>query len=245
MFALDNKTALVTGASGGIGKAIATSFYEQGANVVLSGRREEALKEVAESLGERAHVVVCDLADKEQVDSLIDRASEATGQIDILVCNAGITKDNLILRMKDEEFDDVITTNLKATFTLNKAAFKKMMKKKWGRIINIASVVGVSGNPGQANYVASKAGMIGMSKSIASEAAVRGITVNCIAPGFIKTAMTDALNDGQKDKITSTIPAGTFGLPEDIAAAATFLASNEAKYITGQTIHVNGGMLMV
>ncbi|PIR39860.1 MAG: beta-ketoacyl-ACP reductase [Alphaproteobacteria bacterium CG11_big_fil_rev_8_21_14_0_20_39_49] len=245
MFDLSGKTALVTGASGGIGKAIATSLYEQGATVILSGRREEALKEVASSLGERTHIVTCDLADKEQVDSLFDRACEIAGQVDILVCNAGIAKDNLVLRMKDEEFDEVISTNLKATFTLNKAAFKKMMKKKWGRIINIASVVGVSGNPGQANYVASKAGMIGMSKSIAAEAAVRGITVNCIAPGFIKTAMTDALNDAQKEKITSTIPAGTFGLPEDIAAAAAFLASDEARYITGQTIHVNGGMLMV
>ena len=245
MFDLKDKTALVTGASGGIGKAIATSLYNQGASVVLSGRREDALKEVASSLGERAHVVVCDLSDKEQVDSLIDRSCEATGQIDILVCNAGITKDNLILRMKDEEFDEVIATNLKATFTLNKLAFKKMMKKKWGRIINIASIVGVRGNAGQANYVASKAGMIGMSKSIASEAAVRGITVNCIAPGFIKTAMTDALNDDQKDRLMSTIPAGKFGTPEDIASAASFLASDEASYVTGQTIHVNGGMLMV
>lgn len=245
MFNLKDKTALVTGASGGIGKAIATALYEQGANVVLSGRREDALKEVASALGERAYIVVCDLADKEQVATLIDRAAQATGQLDILICNAGITKDNLVLRMKDEEFDEVISTNLKATFTLNKAAFKIMMKKRWGRIINIASVVGVSGNPGQANYVASKAGMIGMSKSIAAESAVRGITVNCIAPGFIKTAMTDALNDAQKEKITSTIPAGTFGLPEDIASAAAFLASDEARYITGQTIHVNGGMLMV
>lgn len=245
MFNLKDKTALVTGASGGIGKAIATALYEQGANVVLSGRREDALKEVASALGERAYIVVCDLADKEQVATLIDRAAQATGQIDILICNAGITKDNLVLRMKDEEFDEVISTNLKATFTLNKAAFKIMMKKRWGRIINIASVVGVSGNHGQANYVASKAGMIGMSKSIAAESAVRGITVNCIAPGFIKTAMTDTLNDAQKEKITSTIPAGTFGLPEDIASAAAFLASDEARYITGQTIHINGGMLMV
>jgi 3-oxoacyl-[acyl-carrier protein] reductase len=245
MFNLKDKTALVTGASGGIGKAIAVALYKQGASVVLSGRREDALKEVASELGERAYVVVCDLADKEQVATLVDRASAVTGQLDILICNAGITKDNLILRMKDEEFDEVISTNLKATFTLNKAAFKIMMKKRWGRIINIASVVGVSGNPGQANYVASKAAIIGMSKSIAAESAVRGITVNCIAPGFIKTAMTDALNDAQKEKITSTIPAGTFGLPEDIASAATFLASDEARYITGQTIHVNGGMLMV
>lgn len=245
MFDLNGKTALVTGASGGIGKAIATALYNQGASVVLSGRREDALQEVAAGLGERAHVVVCDIADKEQVEGLMDKATEIAGQVDILVCNAGITKDNLILRMKDEEFDEVINTNLKATFILNKAAFKKMMKQRWGRIINIASVVGVSGNPGQANYVASKAGMIGMSKSIASESAARGITVNCIAPGFIKTAMTDALNEDQAAKITSTIPKGTFGLPEDIAGAAAFLASDEAGYITGQTIHVNGGMLMV
>jgi 3-oxoacyl-[acyl-carrier protein] reductase len=245
MFNLAGKVALVTGATGGIGRATAVAMHKQGASVVVSGRREDALKELAAELGSRVFTLVSDLGDKEQVAALFDKAEELAGQVDILVCNAGITKDNLVLRMKDEEWDEVINTNLRATFTLNKAAFKKMMKRKWGRIINIASVVGVTGNPGQANYVASKAGMIGMSKSIAAESASRGITVNCIAPGFIKTAMTDALNDAQKEKITSTIPNGTFGLPEDIANAAVFLASNEAGYITGQTMHVNGGMLMV
>ncbi|MCE3231767.1 MAG: beta-ketoacyl-ACP reductase [Rickettsiaceae bacterium] len=245
MFDLTGKTALVTGASGGIGEAIAESLHKQGATVVLSGRREDALKQVASKLGSRSFTLVSDLSDKEQLDGLFDKAEELAGQIDILVCNAGVTKDNLVLRMKVEEWDEVINTNLKSAFILNKAAFKKMMKRKWGRIINIASVVGVTGNPGQANYVASKAGMIGMSKAIASESATRGITVNCIAPGFIKTAMTDALNDAQKEKITSTIPTGTFGLPADIAAATAFLASSEAGYITGQTIHVNGGMVMI
>jgi 3-oxoacyl-[acyl-carrier protein] reductase len=245
MFDLTGKVALVTGASGGIGKAIANALYHQGATVVLSGRNEQSLKNIASELGERAKTVSCDLNDPEQVNCLIDKSVDLAGGLDILVCNAGVTKDNLILRMKDEEFDEVIATNLKATFILNKAAFKKMMKKRWGRIINIASVVGVSGNPGQANYVASKAGIIGMSKSIASEAAARGITVNCIAPGFIKTSMTDALNEEQVERIVNTIPARTFGLPEDIANAAVFLASEESAYITGQTMHVNGGMLMV
>lgn len=245
MFDLNGKVALVTGASGGIGKAIATSLHKQGAVVVLSGRREDALRAVASELGSNAHIVVCDLANQAQVDSLFDKAEEVAGKVDILVCNAGVTQDNLVLRMKEDEWDNVIQTNLKSTFTLNKAAFKKMMKRKWGRIINITSVVGVTGNPGQANYAASKAGMIGMGKSIAAEAATRGVTVNAIAPGFIKTAMTDALNDNQKEKITSTIPSGKFGLPEDIAAAAAFLSSDEAGYVTGQTIHVNGGMLMV
>jgi 3-oxoacyl-[acyl-carrier protein] reductase len=245
MFDLTGKVALVTGASGGIGEAIAAGLHKQGASVVLSGRREDALKAVAAKLGSRTFILSADLSNKEQLEGLFDKAEELAGQVDILVCNAGVTKDNLVLRMKDEEFDEVINTNLKSAFVLNKAAFKKMMKRKWGRIINIASVVGVTGNPGQANYVASKAGLIGMSKSIAVECATRGITVNCIAPGFIKTAMTDALNDAQKEKITSTIPAGTFGLPEDIANVAVFLASNESGYITGQTVHVNGGMVMI
>lgn len=246
MFNLTGKTALVTGASGGIGKAIAAALHTQGAYVVLSGRREDALQAVAAELKGRSTILTCDLGDKAQVETLLDKAEEVAGNpIDILVCNAGVTKDNLVLRMKEEEWDEVLNTNLKATFLLNKAAFKKMMKKKWGRIINIASVVGVQGNPGQANYVASKAGMIGMSKSIAAEAAARNITVNCIAPGFIKTAMTDALGDAQKERITNTIPNGKFGLPEDIAAAAAFLSSDEAGYITGQTLHINGGMLMV
>lgn len=245
MFELNDKVALVTGASGGIGKAIAVALHKQGATVVLSGRREDALKEVAAELGGRTHILTSDLGNKEQVEALFDKAEEIAGKVDILVCNAGVTKDNLTIRMKDEEWDEVINTNLRATFTLNKAAFKKMMKRKWGRIINITSVVGVTGNPGQANYAASKAGIIGMGKSIAAEAAARGITVNAVAPGFIKTAMTDVLNDAQKEKITSTIPSGNFGLPEDIAAAVAFLSSNEAGYVTGQTIHVNGGMLMV
>ncbi len=245
MFDLTGKTALVTGASGGIGSAIATALYNQGATIVITGRRQDALNELAIKLGNRAHILVADLADKTQVESLLDKAEEIAGGLDILVCNAGITKDNLALRMKDEEWNDVINTNLTSAFILNKTAFKKMMKKRWGRIINITSVVGVTGNPGQANYAASKAGLIAMSKSIAAECASRGITINCIAPGFIKTAMTDALNTAQQEKITSTIPSGRFGLPEDIASAAAYLASNEAAYITGQTIHVNGGMLMV
>lgn len=245
MFDLTGKTALVTGATGGIGGAIAKAFHGQGASVVVTGRKEESLKVLVNELGSRAFPLVADLSDKAQLESLLDKAEELAGSVDILVCNAGITKDNLTLRMKDDEWNDVINTNLTASFTLNKAAFKKMMKKKWGRIINITSVVGVTGNPGQANYAASKAGLIGMSKSVAAECASRGITINCIAPGFIKTAMTDALNEAQQQKITSTIPSGNFGLPEDIAAAAAYLASDEAGYITGQTLHVNGGMLMV
>jgi len=245
MFNLKGKTALVTGATGGIGGAIAKALHRQGASVVLTGRKKEALDALALELGARAFPLVADLADKEQLESLLDKAEELAGGVDILVCNAGITKDNLTLRMKDEEWSDVINTNLSASFILNKAAFKKMMKKRWGRIINITSVVGVTGNPGQANYAASKAGLIGMSKSIAAECASRGITINCVAPGFIKTAMTDALNAAQKEKITSTIPSGKFGLPEDIAAATAYLASEEAGYITGQTLHINGGMVMI
>jgi len=245
MFNLTGKTALVTGATGGIGGAIARALHSQGASVVITGRKKEALDTLAAELGARAFSLVADLSDKAQLESLLDKAEELAGGVDILVCNAGITKDNLTLRMKDEEWNDVINTNLSASFILNKAAFKKMMKKRWGRIINITSVVGVTGNPGQANYAASKAGLIGMSKSIASECASRGITINCIAPGFIKTAMTDALNEAQQEKITSTIPSGKFGLPEDIAAATAYLASDEAGYITGQTLHINGGMVMI
>lgn len=245
MFDLTGKTALVTGATGGIGGAIARTLHKQGATVVVTGRKEEALNVLVKELGSRAFGLVADLSDKEQLESLLDKGEALAGAVDILICNAGITKDNLTLRMKDEEWSEVINTNLTASFILNKAAFKKMMKKRWGRIINITSVVGVTGNPGQANYAASKAGLIGMSKSIAAECASRGITINCIAPGFIKTAMTDALNEAQQEKITSTIPSGKFGLPEDIAAAAAYLASDEAGYITGQTLHVNGGMVMI
>jgi len=245
MFDLTDKTALVTGASGGIGKAIAQSLYAQGATVILSGRRQEALEALAKELGDRAQILPCDLANGEEVAALIDKAEEQAGQVDILVCNAGVTRDNLALRMKEDEWKEVIDTNLSANFILNKTAFKKMMKRKWGRIINITSVVGVTGNPGQANYAASKAGMIGMSKSLAAESAARGITINCIAPGFIKTPMTDVLNDNQKEKIVGSIPSGRLGEPADIGNATAFLASDEAAYITGQTIHVNGGMVMV
>lgn len=245
MFDLVGKTALVTGATGGIGSAIATAYHNQGATVIMTGRRKDSLEELAAKLKSRVHIIVCDLGKKSDVDELFEKAEAITGAVDILVCNAGITRDNLTLRMKDEEWDDVISTNLSSTFSLNRAAFKKMMKRRWGRVINITSVVGVTGNPGQANYAASKAGMIGMTKSIAMEAASRGVTFNCIAPGFIKTPMTDALNENQIEKITSSIPSGRFGLPDDIANAAVFLASNEAGYITGQTIHVNGGMVMI
>lgn len=247
MFRLTSKNALVTGATGGIGASIVESLIKQGANVVISGTKEERLKELAVKLGEeKIKILPCNLSDISQVESLFDKAEELIGgPIDILVCNAGVTKDNLALRIKNEDFDEVININLKSTFILNRNAIKKMIRRKYGRIINIASVVGVTGNPGQSNYVASKAGMIGMSKSFASEVATRGITINCVAPGFIQTAMTDVLNDTQKQGILSSIPAGKMGLPKDIAASVAFLASAEAEYITGQTIHVNGGMLMV
>lgn len=244
LFQLTNKKALITGASGGIGSAIAQVLHHQGATVALSGTRKEALEEVASGL-ERAHVLPCDLSNSEAVASLVDQAGEAMGGIDIVICNAGITKDNLVLRMKEEDFESVIRINLISTFILNKAAVKTMLRQKWGRIINIASVVAVMGNPGQANYAASKGGMIAMTKSIAQETASRGITVNCIAPGFISTKMTDILSEEQKDKLASSIPCGRFGQPEDIANAAVFLASNESSYVTGQVLHVNGGMVMV
>ena len=245
MFDLAGKKALITGASGGIGRAIAKQFHAQGAVVAISGTRKEVLQELADELGERVHVLPCNLTDREAVGNLITEADEALDGIDILVCNAGVTRDNLALRMKDTDFDDIIEINLRATFILNKAALKKMVRRKWGRIINIASVVAVSGNPGQANYVASKAGMIGMSKSFAAESASRNITVNCIAPGFIATKMTDALTDDQKNHILKTIPRRKLGSPDDIAASAVFLASDEAGYMTGQTLHINGGMLMI
>lgn len=245
MFNLQDNVALITGATGGIGEKIARVFHESGAKVILSGRNEEKLKKLTDELGSKAEYLICDLANNEQVTNLIDDAHKIHEKLDVLICNAGVTKDGLLLRMKDDDFDSVIETNLKSTFILNRNAFKKMMKAKYGRIINIASVVGVTGNAGQANYVASKAGMIGMSKSVAQEAASRGITVNSIAPGFIETAMTDALNDKQKQAILQNIPLGRMGTAEEIATSVLFLASKEAGYITGQTLHINGGMLMV
>lgn len=245
MFNLEGKVALVTGATGGIGEAIARRLHLQGATVVISGRRQDALAELAEDLKERVYCYIADISNPEQMAGMIDGAEALAGGIDILVCNAGITKDNLILRMKDDEWKQVLETNLSSTFYLNKQAVKKMIRRKWGRIINITSVVGITGNPGQANYAAAKAGMIAMSKSIASEVASRHITVNCVAPGFIKTAMTDVLSEDQKAQILKNIPYGELGTPDDIAASVLYLASHEARYVTGQTLHVNGGMVMV
>lgn len=247
MFDLTNRTALVTGATGGIGDAIARMLHGRGATVAISGRQEDKLNALAGELGERVHVLPCDLADKEQVGQLVDQAIAAMGSLDILVNNAGMTKDNLFMVMKDEQWDDVIAVNLTSTFRLMRAAARAMMRAKsgYGRIINISSVSGIIGNPGQGNYAASKAGMIGMTKSLARETASRGITANCIAPGFIKTAMTDALNEKQIAGIMEAIPAQAFGTPDDIAAAVAYLASEEARYMTGQTLHVNGGMVMV
>jgi len=244
MFKLTGKNALVTGATGGIGSEIAKALASQGAKVVLSSTKEEKLQELAAEIGGDVKYVACNLSDTAAVDTLFDKAEELVGQIDILVCNAGITKDNLILRMKDDDFNHVLDVNLKSTFVLNRNAIKKMMRRKYGRIINIASVVGVTGNPGQCNYVASKAGMIGMSKSLAQEVATRGITINCVAPGFIQSPMTDILNDVQRETILNKIPAGKMGESSDIAKAVAFLASGDAGYITGHTLHVNGGMFM-
>ncbi|QDC36312.1 3-oxoacyl-[acyl-carrier-protein] reductase [Sphingobium fuliginis] len=246
MFDLTGMTALVTGASGGIGSAIAKALAAQGATLALSGSNEEKLKAFAAELGGDHKTLVCNLGDPAAVDALVGQAVEALGgKLDILVNNAGITRDNLILRMKDEEWSDVIAVNLEATFRLARAAAKPMMKARFGRIVSITSVVGVTGNPGQANYAASKAGIIGMSKSLGQELASRGITVNCVAPGFIRSAMTDALNDAQKGAILARIPAGDLGAGEDIGAAVVYLASKEAGYVTGQTLHVNGGMAMI
>jgi len=248
MFDLTGKTALVTGATGGIGEAIARALHKAGATVALSGRKLDKLEELKAELGERAVVVPCDLGNREQVAKLIDEAIKALGgRLDILVNNAGLTRDNLFMVMKDEQWDEVIAVNLTSTFMLMRAGARHMMRSKsgYGRIINIASVSGVFGNPGQGNYAASKAGMIGMTKSLAREVASRGITANCIAPGFIKTAMTNALNEKQTEEIAKMIPAQRFGAPEDIAAAALYLASEEAAYMTGQTLHVNGGMAMI
>ncbi|WP_072391021.1 3-oxoacyl-[acyl-carrier-protein] reductase [Hyphomicrobium sp. CS1GBMeth3] len=247
MFDLTGKKALVTGATGGIGEGIARAFHAAGAEVAISGRQVDKLEALAKDLGERVHVVPCDLSDRAAVGKLIDEASAKLGRVDILVNNAGLTKDNLFMVMKDEQWDDVIAVNLTSTFQLMRAATRHMLRSKtgYGRIINVSSVSGIIGNPGQGNYAASKAGMIGMTKSLAREVANRGITANCIAPGFISTAMTDVLNDKQKAEISQHIPAQRFGTPEDIAAAALYLASQEAGYMTGQTLHVNGGMAMV
>lgn len=245
MFDLSGKNALVTGASGGIGREIAKTLRAAGANVGLAGTREAVLQELADELGDGAHVLVADLSSEEGAAALAAIAEEAMGGLDILVNNAGITRDNLALRMKDEDWDSVLSVNLTSSFRLIRAALRGMMKRRHGRIIGITSVVGVTGNPGQANYAATKAGMIGMSKSLAQEVASRGITVNCVAPGFIATPMTDVLPDEQKEALTAAIPAGRLGSGDDIAAACLFLASDEAAYITGQTVHVNGGMAMI
>lgn len=245
MFDLSGQNALVTGASGGIGGAIARALHAQGATVLLAGTREAALKALAAELGERAHILTADLSQPDEPERLIKEAEAALGQIDILVNNAGITRDGLAMRMRDEDWQAVLDVNLTAGFRLIRAALRGMLRRRHGRIVSITSVVGVAGNPGQANYAASKAAMIGMSKSIAAEVATRGITVNCIAPGFITTAMTDALTDDQRARGTAAIPAGRFGAPEEIGAAAVYLASAEAGYVTGQTLHVNGGMVMV
>jgi 3-oxoacyl-[acyl-carrier protein] reductase len=246
MFDLTGKTALVTGASGGIGGAIAKALHAQGATICLSGTRREALEAVAAELGnERVHIVTANLSDAASVEQLAKEAEAALGSLDILINNAGLTKDGLVLRMKDDDWQNVLDVNLSAAFRLCRAAVKGMMKRRVGRIINITSIVGVTGNPGQVNYAASKAGLIGLSKSLAQEVASRGITVNCIAPGFITSAMTDALTDDQKSKLLVGIPAGRMGSVDEIAAAAVYLASNEAAYVTGQTLHVNGGMAMI
>lgn len=245
MFDLTGKTALVTGASGGIGGAIAKALHEAGATVGLSGTRVEPLEALAAELGERAHVLPCNLSDGEAVDALPKQAIEAMGSVDILVNNAGITRDQIFMRMSDEEWQSVIDVNLTSAMRLCRGVMRPMMKSRWGRIINISSVVGATGNPGQANYAASKAGLVGLTKSIAYEVASRGITANAVAPGFIATAMTDKLNDDQKDKISSQIPAARMGTSEEIAAAVLYLASAEAGYVTGTTLHVNGGMAML
>ncbi|MEQ8735824.1 MAG: 3-oxoacyl-[acyl-carrier-protein] reductase [Rhodospirillaceae bacterium] len=245
MFDLTGKTALVTGATGGIGGAIARSLHAQGATVVVSGTREPLLAELVSALGARAHAVPCNLSDKDAVEALIGHAESAAGPLDILVNNAGITRDGLIMRMKDEDFTDVIGVNLEVAFRLARSVVRGMMKRRSGRIISITSVVGVTGNAGQVNYAASKAGLIGFTKSLAQEVASRGITANCVAPGFISTAMTEALSDAQRDTMMAAIPAGRFGESKDVAAAVAYLASNEAAYVTGQTLHVNGGMAMV
>lgn len=245
MFDLTGRTALVTGATGGIGAAIAKALHKAGATVAISGTRIAVLEELKAELGDRVHVLPCNLSDPVDVEKLVPAAEAAMGSLDILVNNAGITRDGLAMRMKDDDWQAVLDVNLTACFRLARAAMRGMMKKRWGRILNITSIVGVTGNPGQANYVASKAGIIGLSKSLAQELASRNVTVNCVAPGFIATPMTDVLNDKQKQAILGRVPAGRLGAPEDIAAAVLYLASGEAAYVTGQTLHVNGGMAMI
>ncbi|HAD73424.1 MAG: 3-oxoacyl-ACP reductase FabG [Alphaproteobacteria bacterium] len=245
MFQLSGRTALITGASGGIGSAIAKNLSQQGAHVILHGTRAGRLEELASEIGTNVSVVTANLSDREAVGGLVSEAAKATGAIDILVNNAGITRDNLFMRMKDEEWDDVLEVNLTSSMLLCRSAIRAMMKARWGRIISISSIVGVTGNPGQTNYAASKAGMIGFSKSLAAEVASRGITVNVVAPGFIETPMTDELTDEQKQKLLGNVPAGRLGSSQEVAAAVSFLASEEAAYMTGATLHVNGGMAML
>ncbi len=245
MFDLSGKTALVTGASGGIGSAVARALHARGATVGLSGTRREALETLAAELGTRAHVLPADLGSRESVEALVPSAEVAMGQLDILVNNAGVTRDNLFMRMRDEEWDTVIRVNLEASFRLMRAAVKGMMRRRWGRIIAVTSIVGTTGNAGQGNYAASKAGLVGMSKSLAAEVASRGVTVNCVAPGFIETAMTAVLTDKQREAILATVPMGRLGSGSEIASAVVYLASPEASYVTGQTLHVNGGMAMI
>jgi 3-oxoacyl-[acyl-carrier protein] reductase len=245
MFDLTAKTALVTGATGAIGHAIALALHAQGATVAVSGRRRDALEEAASSLQDRVHVLPCNLGDKDEVEALVPRCEELMGRLDIVVANAGMTKDNLLVQLGDAEWEEVIAVNLTATFRLARAAVRGMMRRRFGRIIGISSVVGVTGNAGQANYTASKAGMVGMIKSIAAEYARRGVTANTIAPGFIASAMTDRLNEKQREGILARVPAGRIGSAGDVAAAAVYLASDEAGYVTGQSLHVNGGMAMI
>jgi 3-oxoacyl-[acyl-carrier protein] reductase len=245
MFDLSGKTALVTGATGGLGGAIARSLHQQGAVVALSGTRRDALDQLAGELKERVHVLPANLADKAQVEALVPEAEERMGKLDILLINAGITRDNLLVQLSDEAWEEVITVNLAASFRLARAAIKGMMRRRFGRIIGMTSVVAVTGNAGQGNYAAAKAGMIGLIKSLAQEYAKRAITANCIAPGFIATPMTDKLNDKQREAILARVPAGRLGAAADVAAAAVYLASDEAAYVTGQTLHVNGGMAMI
>ncbi len=244
MFDLTGKRALVTGATGGIGAAIARALHDQGAEVALSGSRQAVLDQQVADFGTRAHALPCDLRDTQLVEGLLDRAAEAMGGMEILIHCAGITRDNLALRMKDEEWQDVIDINLGVGFRLARASLRGMMKARWGRILFVTSVVGATGNPGQANYAASKSGLTGLAKALAAEVASRGVTVNCVAPGFIETAMTEALNDAQRERIVAAIPAAHIGAVNDVAAGCVYLASDEAAYVTGQTLHINGGMAM-